>query len=204
VPRRIDALRNDQRILLAAARVLAEDPNATIQRIADEAGLVRLTVYRRYPNREALRRAIFEVAAAEATRVVDDALGRDLDVVDAVRALVVEMAVIAHRYPLLSVGTDLQPLPGATRPPTPPPQTRAMQRAVLALVRRGQEAGRLRSDMSPELFVQAVVGTLRIALRFAGPGVEPVAIGAQVADLLLGGMVDGRGLVRTGDGRDPR
>jgi AcrR family transcriptional regulator len=188
VPRRADARSNDDRILRAAARVLAEDPRATIQRIADEAGVVRLTVYRRFPNRDALRRAIFEIAAAEATRVVEDALHRDLDVVDAVRALVVEMAVIAHRYPLLSVGTDLQPLPGA-RPPAPPPQTRAMQRAVLALVGRGQAAGRLRTDVPPELFAQAVVGTLRIALRFAGPDAEPATIGARVADLLLTGLV---------------
>lgn len=35
---RTDAQRNDQRILRAAARVLAEDPRASIQRIADEAG----------------------------------------------------------------------------------------------------------------------------------------------------------------------
>jgi AcrR family transcriptional regulator len=60
-------LRNDQRILEAAARVLADDPRATIQRIADEAGVVRLTVYRRYANRDALRRAIYEAAAEEAS-----------------------------------------------------------------------------------------------------------------------------------------
>jgi AcrR family transcriptional regulator len=63
-----DALRNDRLILEAAARVLAEDPKATMQRIADEAGVARLTVYRRYRDREALRRAIFEAAAAEAHR----------------------------------------------------------------------------------------------------------------------------------------
>jgi AcrR family transcriptional regulator len=189
VPRRADARSNDDRILRAAARVLAEDPRATIQRIADEAGLVRLTVYRRYPNRDALRRAIFEVAAAEATRVVDDALARDLDVVDAVRALILAMAAVAHRYPLLSVGTDLQPPPGATRAPTPPPQTRSLQRAVVGLLERGQAAGRLRPDVRPELFAHAVVGTLRLTMRFAGPAADPAVIGAQVADLLLDGLV---------------
>jgi TetR/AcrR family transcriptional repressor of mexCD-oprJ operon len=173
------------------ADAVADEPDATVQRIADAAGLVRLTVYRRYPNRDALRRAIFEVAAEEATRVIEDALARDLDVVDAVRALIVGMATVAHRYPLLSVGTDLQPLPGAARAPTPPPRTRAMQRAVLGLLERGQAAGRLRPDLPAELFAQSVVGTLRIALRFAGPVADPAAIGAQVADLLLHGMVVG-------------
>ncbi|GAB2811525.1 hypothetical protein GCM10027176_15020 [Actinoallomurus bryophytorum] len=74
-----DALRNDRLILEAAARGLAEDPKATMQRIADEAGVARLTVYRRYHDREALRRAIFEAAAAEAQQVIPDPLGDDLD-----------------------------------------------------------------------------------------------------------------------------
>jgi AcrR family transcriptional regulator len=188
VPRRADARVNDERILLAAARVLAEDPGATIQRIADEAGLVRLSVYRRYPNRDALRRAIFEVAAEEATRVVEDALARDLDVVDAVRGSIVAMATVAHRYPLLSVGSDLQPLPGAARPPAPPPRARAMQRAVLGLIERGQAAGRLRPDVPPELFARSLVGALRLTLRFSGPHADPAVVGAQVADLLLHGL----------------
>ena len=187
--RRTDAQRNDARILEAAARVLSEDPHATIQRIADEAGLVRLTVYRRYPNRDALRRAIFEAAAVEARAVVDDALSRDLDAVDSLRALIVEMASIAQRYPLLSVGTDLQPLPTDARRPTPPPMSRAMQHAVIELVERGQRQGTLRSDLPAELLPQAIAGTLRVTLRFARSlNADPAQLGAQVADLLLNGF----------------
>ncbi|WP_051580605.1 TetR/AcrR family transcriptional regulator [Pseudonocardia acaciae] len=185
---RADARRNDELVLRAAARVLAEDPRATIQRIADEAGVVRLTVYRRYPNRDALRRAIFETAAEEANAVLADVTARDLEPVPALRTLIVEMATIARRYPLLLVGTDLQPLPSDTRRPTPPPASRAMQRAILDLVRRGQHGGALRSDLPAELLPQAIVGTLRITLRFArGLDADPEQIGAQVADLLLHG-----------------
>lgn len=184
---RSDARRNDERILLAAARVLAEDPNATIQRIADEAGVVRLTVYRRYQNRDALRQAIFEAAAAEAHGVVLDTADRDP--VTCLRDLIMAMAHIAVRYPLLLVGTDLQPLPSDVRRPTPPPLSRAMQRAVLDLVRRGQETGALRTDLPAELLPQAIVGTLRIALRFARSlKADPDLVGTQVADLLLDGF----------------
>lgn len=175
-PRRADARANDERILRAAARVLAEDPRATIQRIADEAGVVRLTVYRRYPGRDALRRAIFEAAAVEASRAILD--HRD-DPIAGLRGLIVEMAAIAQRYPLLVAGADDRPLAS--------PAGRAMQRAVLGLVRQGQELGVLRADLPAELLPQAIVGTLRTTLRFTRDP-DPGAVGAQVADLLLDGF----------------
>lgn len=187
---RTDAQRNNERILRAAARALAEDPRATIQRIADEAGVVRLTVYRRYANREALRQAIFEAAAAEAHQVIGNAVDRDRDPVACLRAIIIEMAAIAQRYPLLSVGTDLQPLPGQPRRSPTPPASKAMQQALLDLVRSGQRQGALRADLPAELLPQAIVGTLRITLRMASSlGTDPDLVGAQVADLLLHGFV---------------
>jgi TetR/AcrR family transcriptional repressor of mexCD-oprJ operon len=190
---RTDAQRNNEHILRAAARVLAEDPRATIQRIADEAGIVRLTVYRRYANREALRRAIFEAAAAEAHQAIANALAWDRDPVACLRAIIIEMAAIAQRYPLLSVGTDLQPLPGQPRRPPPPPASKAMQQALLDLVRSGQRQGALRADLPAELLPQAIVGTLRITLRMARSlGTDPDLVGTQVADLLLDGFVTPR------------
>ncbi|MEV4057545.1 TetR/AcrR family transcriptional regulator [Amycolatopsis sp. NPDC049688] len=170
-PRRADARANDERILLAAARVLAEDPGATIQRIADEAGVVRLTVYRRYPGRDALRRAIFEAAAAEATAVIPDDTE---DPVASLRELIVAMAALVRRYPLLV--TDPAPRPHQA------PGIRAMRRAVLGLVERGQELGVLRADLPADLLPRAIVGTLRMLPPGSGVG------GAQVADLLLDGF----------------
>jgi AcrR family transcriptional regulator len=164
-PRRADARANDERILRAAARVLAEDPRATIQRIADEAGVVRLTVYRRYPGRDALRLAIFEAAAGEATEVIPD----DGDPIAGLRRLIVAMTAIARRYPLLVADGEAQPSV---------PATRAMRRAVSDLVRRGRELGVLREDLPAELLPQAVVGTLRMS----------EADGEQIADLLLDGF----------------
>lgn len=171
--------------------MLADDPRATIQRIADEAGVVRLTVYRRYPNRDALRRAIYEAAAEEASRAIAAAEARELGAVAALRELVVAMAGIVRRYPLLSVGTDLQPLPGDVRRPPTPPASRAMQKAFVTLIRRGQAEGSLRAEVRPELLAQAVVGTLRIAARFSGPS-PGEGLGAEVADLVLNGAATGR------------
>jgi len=185
---RSDALRNDEHILRTAARVLAEDPNASIQRIADEAGVVRLTIYRRYRNRDALRRAIFDTAAAEAHQVITDTEAGDP--VAALRALIVEMAEIIQRYPVLSVSTDWQPRPGDAHRPSPPPPARRMHQAVFELVTRGQREGALRANLPPELLPQAITGTLHIVTRFARSlRTDPAAIGHQVADLLLDGFV---------------
>ncbi|MFD9734513.1 TetR/AcrR family transcriptional regulator [Umezawaea sp. NPDC059074] len=59
-PRRVraDAERSTARILEAAVAVLAVDPNATLERIADAAGLARATVHRRFSSRKALLAAV--------------------------------------------------------------------------------------------------------------------------------------------------
>ncbi|MGW4784589.1 TetR family transcriptional regulator [Streptomyces sp. HUAS TT11] len=57
---RADAERNMARILDAAEEVLAVEPNASLERIADAAGLGRATVHRRFPSRTALLDALAE------------------------------------------------------------------------------------------------------------------------------------------------
>lgn len=57
---RADAERNMARILDAAEEVLAGEPNASLERIADAAGLGRATVHRRFPSRTALLDALAE------------------------------------------------------------------------------------------------------------------------------------------------
>lgn len=59
-PRRVraDAERSTARILAAAEEVLAVDPSATLERIADAAGLARATVHRRFSSRKALLDAL--------------------------------------------------------------------------------------------------------------------------------------------------
>ncbi len=64
-PARADARRNHDAVLTAALRLLTDDPDASMRQIADASGLTRTTVYRHFPSREDLLRAIFRVVAAE-------------------------------------------------------------------------------------------------------------------------------------------
>ncbi|MEU5874150.1 TetR/AcrR family transcriptional regulator [Glycomyces sp. NPDC047369] len=190
---RTDAAHNDVLILRTAARVLAEDPNATIQRIAAEAGLARVTVYRRWPNRDAIRRAVFDTAAAEVQARLDEALAADLDAPIALRQLIIEMAATIQRYPMLATSSEWQPMPGDRHRPSPPPISRRMHQTVFALIRRGQQTGQLRRDLPPELLPQAITGTLHTVTRFARSlGTDPDRIGEHVADLLLNGFTTDR------------
>ena len=56
--RRADAMRNRERILDAAERILERSPSATLTDIAAAAGVARSTLHRRFPNRDALLAAL--------------------------------------------------------------------------------------------------------------------------------------------------
>lgn len=186
--KRVDARRNTSAILQAAARLLARDPSTTIQQIADEAGVVRLTVYRRYRNRDALRTAVFEAAAAEVQKAVETALARELDPEATLRLIIVEMAATARRYPLIVIGDDLKPMPGQRGRPASPKNSRMLHRAVSDLILRGQAEGAIRADLPSALFPLAIVGTLNTVTRFAAAlSIDEERIGEYVADLVLAG-----------------
>jgi hypothetical protein len=57
---RADAARNVHRIVEVAARMLGENPHAAMGDVGAAAGVSRATVYRHFPTREALLRAIEE------------------------------------------------------------------------------------------------------------------------------------------------
>ena len=59
---RADAQRSRERILRAAARVLEQDPQATMSQIAGEASVGRSTLHRHFPTRRHLARAVAEAA----------------------------------------------------------------------------------------------------------------------------------------------
>src|SRR4051812_5733115 len=70
---RADAERSVRAILEAAERVLAEDPSASMEQIAEAAGLTRITVHRRFANRQALLEALAVSAKQQLIDAIEDA-----------------------------------------------------------------------------------------------------------------------------------
>jgi AcrR family transcriptional regulator len=70
-PLRADAERSVRAILEAAERVLAEATGASMEQIGEAAGLTRITVHRRFANRQAL----LEALAVSAKQQLLDAIG---------------------------------------------------------------------------------------------------------------------------------
>lgn len=178
---RADARRNIASILEAAARVLAEDPTASMQEIAAAAEVSRPTVYRHFADREELIDAIrVEVMEQAFERL--DAAAASTDPADvALERLIGEVAEIAARYPVLGALIAARP-PAGRKPPN-----RVIE-SFEVLIDRGRRDGTLRPDLRPEILGPATMGALFLALRAAATrGADPREVGAEVAALVLGG-----------------
>jgi AcrR family transcriptional regulator len=190
---RSDARRNQRRILRAAARLLAVDPAATTQQIADAAEVGRQTVYRRYRTREALVEAIVAEAAAEFGATLDHVDSFSATGAEAVAQLISALARIGADYPILLSGHD-----DADGTDDHPGQSTADGRAALVKrfefqITRGQQDGSIRTDLAPEVVRHSLFGALSMSLQPLQRQPEhnrpdPADIGEQVTSLIMDGL----------------
>lgn len=191
---RVDARRNQQRILLAAARLLADDPAVSLQRIADEAQVARLTVHRRYPSRDALVEAILGAAVAEFGEAMREADSPSTDAADAIGHLIRSLARIGAKYPiLLQVGRTSDRQPAKHETGQTEHDTTAIVERFDAVIARGQADGTVRPDIAPETLRFSLFGALAMSLRLVRAGADdnPLAaeeIGTQVAAVIVDGL----------------
>ena len=152
---RADAVRNRERLLEAAADTFgAGGPDASLEGVAERAGVGIGTLYRHFPTREALFEAVYrrevdqladlaERLAAEAAPV--DALRRwlhaNVRLVATKKGMVTALALAAYRP------SDLHAY-SADR----------LAKAVGSLLDRAAEAGEIRADITPEDLLRALVG----------------------------------------------
>ncbi len=150
--RRADAERSIAAILEAAARVLGERPEASIEDVARAAGVSRQTVYAHFPSRDALLGALLDRVTERVVAAIDAA---DLDAGPPAQALV--------RF--LEIGWQaLEGDPFLPRLPTPPmSRQQALDRhepvldRLKALVTRGQRTGDFNRDLPASWLLSATV-----------------------------------------------
>lgn len=142
-PLRRDAERNRLRILEAAREVFAERGfDASLDQVAAHAGVGVGTVYRRFPDKDALIDALFEERIGDVAAAGQRALGASdpwEGIIDFVRyASAVQARDRGLRQALLSRGADKT--------------ERAREKMIpimTELVTRAQQAGSLRADLDP-------------------------------------------------------
>ncbi|MGB8386844.1 TetR/AcrR family transcriptional regulator [Mycobacterium sp.] len=140
-PLRADAARNVERILRAARDVYGElGADAPVEAVARRAGVGERTLYRRFPTKADLVRAALDQSIAEdLTPVIDDARRAD----DALRGLaqLIDAAISlgAREHNLLTAAHRAGSLT--------PDISASLNEALNDLVRRGQQAGRVRADL---------------------------------------------------------
>jgi AcrR family transcriptional regulator len=144
-PLRRDAERNRVRILRAAAEVFTERGlQATLDEVAERAGVGVGTVYRRFPDKEALVEALFSERLDTLVGFAEQALAEPDPWVALATFLEQAASVIAGDRGLRQI------LMFATYGRDRVDQARArMLPVVSAIVRRAQEAGDVRADLSP-------------------------------------------------------
>jgi AcrR family transcriptional regulator len=182
--RRRDVLRNEARIVAAATHLLADEPEATMQDLADAAGLGRATVYRHFPTREALleaigRAAIDEIGAALAGERLEEG-----DPIAALCRAVEAIFVVGDRYRVIADG------PPAGKTAEMHARAAGAFRPVEALIRRAQHEGALATD-PPAEWIVAVTGAL-IATAFRQVSAGVIDRG-DVPDLVVRTLLRGYG-----------
>ncbi|WP_405778707.1 TetR/AcrR family transcriptional regulator [Streptomyces sp. NBC_01378] len=182
---RADAERSVRAILEAAERVLAQDAGASMEQIAEAAGLTRITVHRRFASRQALLEALAVSAKQQIVDAIEEARP------DSAPALVALYRVTAN---VLRVKNTWRfTLSHATaHTPAAVALWAEIDAHTVKLLTRVQREGLLAPDADLEWTRQVYYALLSEALNRPGADQDPAAqdpdtLAALVIDTLLHG-----------------
>lgn len=170
-PRRADAQRNRERILEAAAEALAEDGSTPLHAIGKRAGIGQGTLYRHFPDRDAL---IWAVSAREVDELASQA-GALLAELSPRRALREWLSLLgAFALSRADLGVALSTADGGSRPG----YFRVVE-AVEQLLAANRAAGTVRGDVTVQDVSDLVAALWRIP-----PGPERTDRAERLLDLV--------------------
>jgi AcrR family transcriptional regulator len=169
-------------IIDSAAAIMAEQGDAAgMNRIASAAGVSRATLYRYFPSREALLRAMAATSIEELAARIADANLQGIPVDQAVARLARGFIAVGNRYTALTSG-------GYRRTDDHHDADARLTEPVRALFRRGIADGSLRADLAPEVLTSLFSGLIKAALEMtAGGRVAAEEASAAVVTVFLDG-----------------
>ncbi|HJP75737.1 MAG TPA: TetR/AcrR family transcriptional regulator [Pseudonocardiaceae bacterium] len=167
--RRSDAERSIAAILDAAVPLLGDRPDASMEDIAEAAGVTRQTVYAHFSSRDALLGAVVARVTEQVAEAIDAA---ELDQGSATDALVrfvdaswqmLERTPVLLRLPVVPVG-----------PREELERHEPITSRLTELIRRGQRAGEFDQDITPEWLLAATIALGHAAGEQVSAGLMPV------------------------------
>lgn len=176
---RADAQRNRERILEAAKQEFTRSgADASLDEIAKQAGVGAGTLYRNFPTREELLKAVYHTEMEKLTAAAQKLAGT-LPPVEALRAwlLLLVDAVAAKQL----IAPALNALFGDYKKVFEASHAQ-LHEALRALVERAVQSGDIRKDLDPMDLVWAVVGVSNVA---SSPDWQPSA--RRLVDILITG-----------------
>ncbi|MGI5285444.1 TetR/AcrR family transcriptional regulator [Nonomuraea polychroma] len=177
---RADATRNLERVLSTGARMLAQDPSATIAAIAAEAGVDRRTVYRRFASREDLMAAVYGARYDAVEEAIEAARLREAPVAVALHRYVEGIIAVNRKWP---VETSRM-----LREATIRERRQRLINEVDTFLQRATDEGLLRSDLPP-----GWVATVLPPLMEHAAEDLPELSAAQAADVVVDTLLRGAG-----------
>ena len=169
-------------IVDAATQLLAVNPGASTQEIAEAAGISRASLHRFFPNRDAL---VEEIAALAVERVGAAMAAARLDEGpphEAIARLTEAIVPIVHQFAFLASQAQLQTSQSLRA------DDRAVDMQLLRLFRRGQAEGLLRADLPAAWLLHAYGWLLYASAVGSGRGdVAPREAARLVLSLFLDG-----------------
>jgi AcrR family transcriptional regulator len=180
-PMRADARRNYERLLEAARAAFTEHgPDASLEDIARRAGVGAGTLYRHFPNRDALLEAVFRTRVEELCAEADELLTHP----SARTGLAIWLrAVVLHSTTYRALAASLMAAMLDEGSELTSACHDAMRAAGAALLTRAQEAGEVRADVD--------ISTVLRLVNAVAWATEQTTGGASHIDRLLGVVTDG-------------
>jgi AcrR family transcriptional regulator len=174
---RSDAQQNRERILVAAKEAFAKSgSNASLDDIAKRAGVGAGTLYRHFPSREVLLKAVYQTAAEKLATAAKE-FAETLPPIEAVRAwMMLFVDYIADKQIIASAVNALIDDPHKLYEAS----YGQIWEAVRSLVKRAVKSGDIRKDLDAIDLLRAVVGVASVG---AGPDWQQSA--RRLVDILI-------------------